>query len=156
MSFERRKVRVGRVVSDKMDKTVVVSVEWRQPHRVYKKSVKRRARLKVHDEQNQCRIGDLVRVMETRPLSRSKRWRVTEILDRQEVVEVRPEDVVVGQAEAEEEPVSQEAAEAAVQEVAEAIPEESDEEAMEEALGITEEQVPESDEGQDEEETRER
>ena len=82
MSFERRKIRVGKVVSDKMDKTVVVVVEWRRTHPLYRKSMKRNTRFKAHDENNDCRIGDKVRIMETRPLSKMKRWRVVEIQDR--------------------------------------------------------------------------
>ena len=77
-----RKVRVGKVVSDKMDKTVVVIVEDRVAHPVYKKIIGRTYRLKAHDENNECRIGDRVRVMETRPLSKDKRWRVVEIIEK--------------------------------------------------------------------------
>ena len=77
-----RKVRVGKVVSDKMDKTVVVIVEDRVAHKVYKKIIGRTYRLKAHDENNECREGDIVRVMETRPLSRDKRWRVVEIVEK--------------------------------------------------------------------------
>ena len=77
-----RKTRVGKVVSDKMDKTVVVTVETRVAHPLYKKIINRTYRLKAHDENNEGRIGDTVRVMETRPLSRDKRWRVVEILER--------------------------------------------------------------------------
>ena len=95
MSFERRKVRIGRVVSDRMDKSVVVVVEWRQRHRLYGKSVKKRTRFMVHDAENDCRIGDLVRIIEARPLSKTKRWRVTQVLARQEIAEIQPEDIVV-------------------------------------------------------------
>ena len=77
-----RKVRVGKVVSDKMDKTVVVIVEDRVAHKTYKKIIGRTYRLKAHDENNECREGDIVRVMETRPLSRDKRWRVVEIVEK--------------------------------------------------------------------------
>ena len=70
-----RKVRVGKVVSDKMDKTVVVIVEDRVAHPIYKKIIGRTYRLKAHDENNECGVGDIVRVMETRPLSKDKRWR---------------------------------------------------------------------------------
>ncbi len=77
-----RKVRVGKVVSDKMDKTVVVVVEDRVAHKTYKKIIGRTYRLKAHDENNECGIGDRVRVMETRPLSRDKRWRVVEIIEK--------------------------------------------------------------------------
>ncbi len=84
MSTERnlRKTRVGKVVSDKMDKTVVVAIVDNVKHPLYKKIIKRTVKLKAHDEQNECRIGDRVEVMETRPLSKDKRWRVTNILER--------------------------------------------------------------------------
>ena len=77
-----RKVRVGKVVSDKMDKTVVVIVEDRVAHKTYKKIIGKTYRLKAHDENNECRNGDIVRVMETRPLSKDKRWRVVEIVEK--------------------------------------------------------------------------
>jgi small subunit ribosomal protein S17 len=77
-----RKTREGLVVSDKMDKTVVVSVEDRVKHALYGKVLRRNTRLKAHDEQNDCGIGDRVLIMETRPLSATKRWRVVEILER--------------------------------------------------------------------------
>ncbi len=94
MSFERRKVRVGRVVSNKMDKTVVVVVEWQSRHRVYSKSVKRSTRFMAHDAASECRLGDVVRIIETRPLSKTKRWRVAEILQKGDVAEIQPEQVV--------------------------------------------------------------
>jgi small subunit ribosomal protein S17 len=77
-----RKVRTGVVVSDRMDKTVVVQVESRKPHRLYRKMVRRTSKLHAHDEGNQARIGDRVRLMETRPLSKTKRWRVVEIVEK--------------------------------------------------------------------------
>ena len=77
-----RKTRVGKVVSDKMDKTVVVIVEDRVAHKTYKKIIGRTYRLKAHDENNECGIGDIVRVMETRPVSKDKRWRVVEIVEK--------------------------------------------------------------------------
>ncbi len=77
-----RKVRVGKVVSNKMDKTVVVIVEDRVAHKTYKKIIGRTYHLKAHDELNECGIGDRVRVMETRPLSKDKRWRVVEIIEK--------------------------------------------------------------------------
>ena len=77
-----RKVRVGKVVSDKMDKTVVVAIADRVAHPLYKKIIGRTYRLKAHDEHNECGIGDRVRVMETRPLSKDKRWRVVEIVEK--------------------------------------------------------------------------
>ena len=78
----RRKTKVGVVVSDKMDKTVVVSVKDRVRHPLYKKIVNRTIKLKAHDELNECGIGDRVKVMETRPLSKDKRWRVVEIIEK--------------------------------------------------------------------------
>jgi small subunit ribosomal protein S17 len=80
----RRKVRVGVVVSDKMDKTVVVQVAGQIRHPLYAKTVARTSKLSAHDEKNEARVGDKVRVMETRPLSKSKRWRVVDILERGE------------------------------------------------------------------------
>ena len=77
-----RKVRVGKVVSDKMDKTVVVAIEDRVAHPLYKKIVGRTYKLKAHDEENACGVGDIVKVMETRPLSKDKRWRVVEIVEK--------------------------------------------------------------------------
>ena len=77
-----RKVRLGRVISDKMDKTVVVQVANRKSHPLYKKVLQRRVNFKAHDEANECRLGDLVRIMETRPLSKDKRWRVVEIVEK--------------------------------------------------------------------------
>ena len=77
-----KKTRVGKVVSDKMDKTVVVIVEDRVAHKTYKKIIGRTYRLKAHDENNECGVGDIVRVMETRPLSKDKRWRVVEIVEK--------------------------------------------------------------------------
>ena len=77
-----RKTRVGRVVSDKMDKTVVVAIEDNVKHPLYKKIIKRTVRLKAHDETNMCKVGDRVSVMETRPISKDKRWRVTDIIEK--------------------------------------------------------------------------
>ena len=77
-----RKTRIGKVVSDKMMKTVVVSIERRVQHPVYGKMVRRTTKLKAHDEQNEAKTGDTVRIMETRPLSKDKRWRVVEIIER--------------------------------------------------------------------------
>jgi len=77
-----RKTRIGKVVSDKMDKTIVVAVESRVPHPLYKKIIKRTYKLKAHDESNECGLGDSVRVMETRPLSKDKRWRLVEIIEK--------------------------------------------------------------------------
>ena len=77
-----RKTRVGKVISDKMDKTVVVAIEDRVAHPLYKKIVGRTYKLKAHDENNSCGVGDVVKVMETRPLSKEKRWRLVEIVEK--------------------------------------------------------------------------
>jgi small subunit ribosomal protein S17 len=77
-----RKVRIGKVVSDKMDKTIVVAMETKVRHPLYGKTVNRTTKFKVHDENNDANIGDTVRVMETRPLSKDKRWRLVEIMER--------------------------------------------------------------------------
>ena len=77
-----RKTRTGKVVSDKMDKTIVVAVEDHVKHPLYKKIVKRTYKLKAHDENNECNVGDTVKVMETRPLSKDKRWRLVEIMEK--------------------------------------------------------------------------
>ncbi|MGE5631161.1 MAG: 30S ribosomal protein S17 [Caulobacteraceae bacterium] len=82
MDRNYRKTRTGKVVSDKMDKTIVVAIETLVRHPLYGKSVKRTTKFKAHDENNECKIGDRVRIMETRPLSREKRWRLVEIIER--------------------------------------------------------------------------
>ena len=82
MERNRRKTRVGIVVSDKMDKTVVVATEEIVRHSLYGKAVKRTKKIKVHDENNECRVGDKIRIMETRPLSKDKRWRLVEIVEK--------------------------------------------------------------------------
>ena len=82
MERNLRKTRVGKVVSDKMDKTIVVAIEDNVKHPLYKKIVKRTYKLKAHDENNECNIGDRVKVMETRPLSQDKRWRLVEIIEK--------------------------------------------------------------------------
>jgi small subunit ribosomal protein S17 len=78
----RRKTRIGKVVSDRMDKTVVVSIERLVKHSTYGRYVRRRTKYKVHDETNECRIGDIIRFMETRPISKDKRWRFVEFVER--------------------------------------------------------------------------
>jgi len=82
MRETKRKIREGLVVSDRMQKSVVVRVDTRAQHPLYKRVIKKSARFKAHDEENRCRVGDRVRIMETRPLSATKRWRVVEILGR--------------------------------------------------------------------------
>ena len=86
----RRKTRTGSVVRVKQDKTAVVEMVWKQRHRLYRKQVRRVARFHVHDPENRCQLGDLVRIEETRPISKTKHWRLLEILDSREVAEVRP------------------------------------------------------------------
>ena len=90
----KRKTRFGKVVSDKMDKTVVVVVETPKRHPLYKKTIRRAVKYKAHDEKNQCRTGDTVRIVETRPLSKDKRWRVAEILSKGEVAEIQPKEII--------------------------------------------------------------
>ena len=90
---EKRKTRFGRVVGNRMDKTVIVAVETPKRHPLYKKTVKRAVKYKAHDEKNKCRLGDMVRIIETRPLSRHKRWRVAEIITKGEIAEVQPKEI---------------------------------------------------------------
>jgi len=90
---KKRKTKVGRVVSNKMDKTVVVAVETLRHHPLYKKTIKRAVKFKAHDENNECGAGDIVRIIETRPLSRYKRWRVAEIITKGKVIEVQPKEI---------------------------------------------------------------
>jgi small subunit ribosomal protein S17 len=78
----QRKVRIGKVVSNKMDKTVVVAIETSKRHALFNKIVKRTYKFKVHDENNECNVGDKIKIMETRPLSREKRWRLVEIVEK--------------------------------------------------------------------------
>lgn len=82
MERGNRKVRIGKVVSDKMDKTIVVATEKLVAHPLYKKQIKATKKYKVHDEENQCQVGDTVKIMETRPLSKEKRWRLVEIIEK--------------------------------------------------------------------------
>ena len=89
----KRKVRIGKIVSNKMNKTVVVLVEDLKRHPMYKKVIKHQAKFKAHDEGNECEIGDVVRIIETRPLSKDKRWRVDEILKRKETAEIQPTEI---------------------------------------------------------------
>ncbi|MCJ7669153.1 MAG: 30S ribosomal protein S17 [Dehalococcoidia bacterium] len=88
--LEKRKVKEGLVVSGKMDKTVVVAVETRKVHPLYKKAIRGTKKYKAHDENNACKIGDKVKIIETRPLSKEKRWRVIEIMPKREVAETKP------------------------------------------------------------------
>ena len=93
MAKTMRKIRVGSVVGTRMDKTAVVEMVWKQRHRVYRKQMRRVTRFYVHDPDSQCRIGDTVRIQETRPISRTKHWRLLDILSRREVADVRPIDL---------------------------------------------------------------
>ena len=89
----KRKTRIGKVVSEKMDKTVVVAVDTPKRHRLYKKTIRRVVKYYAHDEKNQCKIGDTVRIEETRPLSKLKRWRVAEIITKGEVADIKPQEI---------------------------------------------------------------
>jgi small subunit ribosomal protein S17 len=89
----KHKVRIGHVISDKMAKTVVVEVEVAARHPLYHKTIKKAVRYKAHDENKTSKVGDMVRIEETRPLSHDKRWRVAEVLVKSEVVEVKPEEI---------------------------------------------------------------
>ncbi len=89
----KRKSRIGRVISDKMNKTVVVAVDTPKRHPLYRKTVRRVVKYMVHDEKSEHHVGDVVKIMETRPLSKQKRWRVVELITRGEVAEVKPEEI---------------------------------------------------------------
>ena len=90
MAKQMRKIRVGAVVGTKMDKTAVVEMVWKQRHPIYRKQMRRVARYYVHDPESQCEVGDTVRIQETRPISKTKHWRLLEILRRRQVAEVLP------------------------------------------------------------------
>ncbi len=144
MAKSMRKVRVGAVVRTNQDKTAIVEMVWKQRHRIYRKQMRRVARFYIHDPENQCRLGDTVRIEETRPISKNKHWRLLEILERKQVADVRPIDLEtdVGQEITQPRIVAAEArAEAAAEEetpveekpgVEEAEPEPEDEEQEEE------------------------
>ena len=102
MNGSQHKLRVGEVVSNKAEKTVVVAVEWRLRHPLYKKSMRRTTKFYVHDEKNECRLGDQVQIIETRPISKNKRWRVQAILRRREVPDIKPSEIGVPVEEEEE------------------------------------------------------
>ena len=89
----KHKTKVGRVVSNRMDKTVIVEVATSKRHPLYKKIIRRMVKFKAHDEHNKCGLGDVVKIVETRPLSRQKRWRVADIITKGEVVEVQPKEI---------------------------------------------------------------
>ncbi|PKB72913.1 MAG: 30S ribosomal protein S17 [SAR202 cluster bacterium Io17-Chloro-G7] len=93
MAKEMRKVRTGTVVRTRTEKTTVVEMVWKQRHRLYRKQMRRVARFYVHDPLGQCKLGDVVRIQEVRPISKTKRWRLLEILERHQVAEVRPTEL---------------------------------------------------------------
>ena len=95
MSFERRKIRTGIVVGDKMDKAIVVLVKWSSRHLLYGKLVRHTTKFSAHDGGNQSKVGDLVSIIESRPLSKSKRWRLKEILVSAEFADVQPGEILV-------------------------------------------------------------
>ncbi len=90
---ERHKTRIGRVINNRMDKTVVVAVDTPKRFPKYRKTITRAIKYQAHDEKNECQIGDVVKIVETRPLSRHKRWRVAEIITRGEVAEIQPQEI---------------------------------------------------------------
>jgi small subunit ribosomal protein S17 len=90
---KKHKTRVGQVIGDKMAKTVIVAVETPRKHPIYKKTIRRTVKYYAHDEKKQCKMGDTVRIEETRPLSHLKRWRVVEILVKGEVAEIKPGEI---------------------------------------------------------------
>jgi small subunit ribosomal protein S17 len=160
----KRKVRLGQVVSNRMDKTVVVEVSGPKRHPLYKKIIRRVVKYKAHDEKNECQVGDKVRIVETRPLSREKRWRVAEIVAKGEVVEVSPEEITredlekvipekkAKEAEAE---VKAEAAEEPKEETKAEAKEKAKEETKAEAKEETKAEVEEKAEAETKEETKE-
>jgi len=93
MAEAKRKTRVGEVIGDKMAKTVIVAVDTPRKHPIYKKTIRRSVKYYAHDGKKQCKIGDTVRIEETRPLSRLKRWRVVEIIVKGEIAEIKPEEI---------------------------------------------------------------
>ena len=145
MAKSMRKVRVGAVVRTNQDKTAIVEMVWKQRHRIYRKQMRRVARFYIHDPENQCRLGDTVRIEETRPISKNKHWRLLEILERKQVADVRPIDLEtdVGQEITQPRIVAAEArAEVAAEE----------ETPVEEELGVEEAEPEPEDEEQEEEE----
>jgi len=127
-----RKVRVGAVVRTNQDKTAIVEMVWKQRHRLYRKQMRRVARFYVHDEENRCRLGDTVRIEETRRISKNKHWRLMEILERKQVADVSPMELEtdVGQEITQPRIVAAEARAEAASEAAEAEPEAAEEEVL--------------------------
>ena len=95
MMETKRKTRIGFVVSTKMDKTVVVTVETTRRHPIYKKIMRRATKYKAHDESNRCHLGDKVKIIEVRPLSKDKRWKIAEIIIKGQVAEIQPQEIVL-------------------------------------------------------------
>jgi len=153
VSKEMRKVRTGTVVRTKSDKTTIVEMVWKQRHRLYRKQMRRVARFYVHDPLGQCQLGDIVRIQETRPISKTKRWRLLEILERHLVAEVRPieletdADVILApEAETETEEIVDKAASEDEIEDANGSQEESETDEPEAADEIEDEPTPEEEE----------
>ena len=141
-----RKVRTGAVVRTNQDKTAIVEMIWKQRHRLYRKQMRRVARFYVHDPENQCRLGDTVRIEETRPISKNKHWRLIEILERKQIAEVRPIDVETDVA-----PEMTQPRVLAAEARAEAANAEADEHDSEDQVESAEEQPAEDDSGDQEE-----
>ena len=97
MSFERRKTKIGTVLSDKMDRTIVVQTEWKNIHRLYKKAMRRTAKLTVHDPENTCGIGDVIEIIEDRPRSKNKRWRLLDVIKKNDRDDVKLDNILTGE-----------------------------------------------------------
>lgn len=134
MAKEMRKVRTGAVVRAGMEQTAVVEMVWKQRHRLYRKPMRRVTRFYVHDPLNQCRVGDTVRIQETRPISKTKRWRLLAILQRRQVAEVQPIELETDLDAAIAEPMAEVAA---VEDVAEGMAAETDAAAADEEQAAT-------------------
>ena len=116
------KSKIGRVSSNKMEKTLVVLVESYRNHPLYKKTIRKVKRYKVHDENNECKIGDTVKIVETRPLSKEKRWRVSEIITKAAAIEVKPEEIAIPAVLSETKPVVAETTDLMVEDSTESKP----------------------------------
>ena len=116
------KSKIGRVSSNKMEKTLVVLVESYRNHPLYKKTIRKVKRYKVHDENNECKIGDTIKIVETRPLSKEKRWRVSEIITKAAAIEVKPEEIAVPAVLSETKPVVAETTDLIVEDSTESKP----------------------------------
>ena len=116
------KSKIGRVSSNKMEKTLVVLVESYRNHPLYKKTIRKVKRYKVHDENNECKIGDTIKIVETRPLSKEKRWRVSEIITKAAAIEVKPEEIAIPAVLSETKPVVAETTDLMVEDSTESKP----------------------------------